>query len=148
MSRNRVIVDGTRPGRGRPCSSRRARQDFGPRGRDARPLGRDGILIYRANGVSIENLTVCNLLGGSGYGGNGIWWNGGYGLRSRYGQIGLHGFRGAYLTATTSYYGGASTAAAYGIYASRSVGGGGITPTRATSTTQTSTWAPAFSSAT
>ena len=123
MNRNAVIIDGTRPGSGRPCSSRPDRQDLGPRVSNGAQLGRNGILIYRANGVSVENLTVCNFLSGSGYGGNGIWWNGGYGLPSRFGLIGLHGFHGAYLTATTTYYGGAATAAAYGIYASRSSGG-------------------------
>jgi hypothetical protein len=123
MNRNTVIVDGTRRGRGGPCSSKRSRQDFGPRGPGSTRLGRNGILIYDASGVSVENLTVCNFLGGTGFTGNGIWWDGGYGLRASFGQIGLHHYYGGYLTATTTYYGGASSAARYGIYASRAAGG-------------------------
>jgi hypothetical protein len=123
MDRNAVIVDGTRPGPGRPCSSVEGRQDLGPNGPDGEPYGRNGILVWKADGVSVENLTVCNFLSGSGYGGNEIWWNGGYGLTASFGQIGLHNFRGTYLTATNLFYRDASTAAAYGIYASRSSGG-------------------------
>jgi hypothetical protein len=123
MNRNKVIVDGSLPGHGTPCTSDPARQDFGPRGSDGTPLGRNGILVWKADNVSVENLTVCNFLSGSGYGGNEVWWNGGYGLTESFGQIGLHHFRGAYLTATNRFYKDASTAAAYGIYASRASGG-------------------------
>src|SRR5213080_3254953 len=63
MNRRRVVVDGTRRGKGRACSTKRARQDFGVKGGDGRRLGRNGILVWKSNGVSVENLTVCNFLG-------------------------------------------------------------------------------------
>jgi hypothetical protein len=52
----------------------------------------------RTDNTWIENLTVCNYLNG-GEEGNQIWWNGGDGT----GHIGLSGFWGNYLTATSSY---------------------------------------------
>jgi hypothetical protein len=123
MDRDSVVIDGTLPGQGRRCSSAPSRQDLGARGSGGTPLGRNGILVWRADGVSIENITVCNFLSGSGDAGNEIWWDGGYGQRQSYGEIGLHDFRGAYLSATSTFYGGSATAAAYGIYASRASGG-------------------------
>jgi hypothetical protein len=123
MNRNAVVVDGTLPGHGRPCSSSATRQDYGPPDSNGGHFGRDGILIYDADGVSVENLTVCNFLAGSGYGGNQIWWNGGYGLASSFGYIGLHHYYGAYLTATSTFFKNAATASQYGIYASRASGG-------------------------
>ena len=80
MNRNKVIVDGTLPGGGGACSSDKARQDFGVPGDDKQPLGRNGILVWKAEDVSIDNLTVCNFLGGNGSAGNEIWWNGGDGV--------------------------------------------------------------------
>jgi len=67
--------------------------------------------------VSVENLTVCNFLGGSGgdgQTGNEIWWNGG----ANSGVVGGWGYVGSYLTATSTYYGGEATAAQYGIFSS------------------------------
>jgi hypothetical protein len=118
MDRNRVIVDGTLP-RSSRCSSSLARQDFGVAGPDGSPLGRNGILVWKADGVSIENLTACNFLNGSGSAGNEIWWNGGDGG----GQIGIHSIYGSYLTATSTFYKDASTAASYGIFSSNASGG-------------------------
>ena len=123
MNRNRVIVDGTLPGRGGACSAAPVRQDFGPADAGGGRYGRNGILIYNTDGVSVENLTVCNFLAGTGYAGNGVWWDGGYGLGYSFGQIGLHNFTGAYLTATSTFFQTAATAAQYGIYASRASGG-------------------------
>jgi len=60
MNRNTVIVDGTLPGKGKPCSSAASRQDLGVKNKDGDALGRNGILIYKADGVSVENLTACN----------------------------------------------------------------------------------------
>jgi hypothetical protein len=76
----------------------------------------NGIEVYWADGVSIENLTVHDFdrptLDGSD--GNEIWWNGGDGS----GVIGLHGWRGRYLTTySTGLLGG------YGIFMSNSVKG-------------------------
>jgi hypothetical protein len=76
MNRNEVIIDG---------QSRIA------------PGGRNGIEVYKANNVWIENLTVRNFEREelNGPGGNEIWWNGG----SDSGKIGAHGWYGSYLTA-------------------------------------------------
>ncbi len=61
------------------------------------PGGANGIEVYKANNVWIENLTVRNFdretLNGAG--GNEIWWNGG--AESK--KIGAHGWYGRYLTA-------------------------------------------------
>jgi len=117
MDRSSVIVDGTRPGTS-PCSAAPAAQDFGALGTDGRPVGRNGILVWKANNVSVENLTVCNFLAGSGASGNEVWWNGGDGS----GTIGLSGYWGSYLTTTSTFFADESTAAAYGIFASNSAG--------------------------
>jgi Right handed beta helix region len=76
MNRNEVIVDGQE---------------------EKLPGGRNGIEVYKANNVWIENLTVRNFereeLNGAG--GNEIWWNGG----AESGHVGAHGWYGSYLTA-------------------------------------------------
>jgi hypothetical protein len=89
MNRNSVIVDGshTTPG----------------------PRGANGIEIYKADDVTVENLTVRNFERAelNGPGGNEIWWNGGEDSR----RIGAHGWWGRYLTAyDTAFDGG------YGIF--------------------------------
>jgi hypothetical protein len=119
MDRNTVIVDGTKAGAPKACDASSQWQDLGIKnGSPATDYGRNGIVVFKANGVSIDNLTVCNFLSGSGQAGNEIWWNGGAGS----GNIGLTGYNGSYLTATTSYFGGEKTAAAYGIFVSNSSG--------------------------
>ncbi len=117
MNRNGVIVDGTKPGSA-PCSRARPAQNFGPAGSKG-PMGLNGIMVWKANNVSIENLTACNFLNGTGSAGNEIWWNGGDGS----GQIGGWGFTGNYLTATSTFYTDEATAAAYGIFSSNWSGG-------------------------
>ncbi|HUY66220.1 MAG TPA: hypothetical protein VMV06_05340 [Acidimicrobiales bacterium] len=120
MDRNSVIVDGTQATAAAPCSS--APADQNSLGGD----GRNGILVWKANGVSVDNLTVCNFIAGSGSAGNEIWWNGGSGS----GTIGLHGYSGSYLTATSTYFAGSSstnpgacgTCALYGIFSSDASG--------------------------
>jgi hypothetical protein len=130
MNRNTVIVDGDKAGAPEACDPDAAWQNFGittsgaaPYGGSSttsvnKPYGRNGIVVFKASGVSIENLTACNFLTGSGDAGNEIWWNGGDGT----GKVGLHGYTGAYLTATSTYYGGEGTAAGYGIFSSNSSG--------------------------
>jgi hypothetical protein len=113
MDRNGVIVDGTTPGSPQ-CSSGATDQNLGPGG-----SGLNGIMVWKANNVAVQNLTVCNFLAGSGNAGNEIWWNGGDGG----GQIGGWGFDGDYLTATSTYFGDESTAAGYGIFSSDWSGG-------------------------
>lgn len=113
MDRSTTVVDGTKPG-SPECSATKKDQNFG-----ANKAGRNGIVVYKADGVSIQNLTVCNFLAGKGSSGNAIWWNGG----DESGKIGLHGYSGSYLTATSTYFGGESTAATYGIFSSNSTTG-------------------------
>jgi hypothetical protein len=93
-----VVVDGTKAG-SPVCSSNPADQDIGPNDQ-----GRNGIEVFgsggAADGVTIDNLLVCNFLtSAGGDNGNEIWWNGGDGG----GVIGLHGYEGSYLTATSLY---------------------------------------------
>ena len=118
MDRNAVVVDGTKPGAPQ-CSTSGSDQDLGPAGQDGKPLGRNGILVWKANDTWVENLTACNFLGGAGAGGNEIWWNGGDGS----GQVGIHGFWGNYLNATSTYYAPGPAEAAYGLFTSNSADG-------------------------
>jgi hypothetical protein len=119
MNRKTVIVDGTSNGSS-PCSSKPSAQDYGRLGKNGVPVGRNGILVFKANNVSIENLTVCNFMAGTGASGNQIWWNGG----ADSGKIGLTGYRGSYLTATSTFVKNEATAAEYGIFAGNSAGPG------------------------
>ena len=120
MNRNAVVVDGTKPGAPQ-CSSHP---------KDQGVLNRDGVEVYKANNTWIENLTVCNFLNGGTGEGNQVWWNGGDGT----GHLGLHGFWGNYLTATSSYSSSVPGALApccgvhypagdYGIFSSNSTNG-------------------------
>jgi hypothetical protein len=117
MNRNTVVVDGTKAGSAAPCSSAPQDQNFGPVV-GGKAQGRNGIVVWKADDVSIENLTVCNFLGGAGDSGNEIWWNGGDGS----GKVGLTGYTGSYLTGTSSFFKTESTAAEYGIFSSNSRG--------------------------
>jgi hypothetical protein len=121
MDRSSVIVDGTVAGAPTPCSSAAGDQN------SLGGLGRNGVLVWKAKNVSIANMTVCNFIAGSGSSGNEIWWNGGAGS----GKIGLKGYSGSYLTATSTYFANSdpsnlnvcSTCALYGIFASNSKNG-------------------------
>jgi hypothetical protein len=90
MDRNKVILDGqNEPG--------------------------NGIEIYKANNVWVENLTVRNFDTGPGCScGNEIWWNGGAGS----GTIGARGWFGSYLTAYDTGLNGS-----YGIFTDNEEGG-------------------------
>jgi hypothetical protein len=116
LSRNAVVIDGTLAG-GRACAATRKAQN-------PSPTGRNGIEVLGVDGVSIENLTVCNFLSdASGNGGNEIWWNGGDGS----GAIGLGSFHGAYLTASSSYFSASDARMGmYGVFVSNSDGPGTI----------------------
>jgi hypothetical protein len=117
MNRNTVIVDGTRPGSA-ACNRRESDQGLGPRGGGGR-LGLNGVLVWKAADVWVQNMTVCNYLHGTGDTGNEIWWNGGDGE----GKIGGHGYLGSYLTATSTFFNNEETAAQYGIFSSNWNGG-------------------------
>src|SRR5579875_2111023 len=110
MNRNRVVIDGAKPGAPR-CSARKRDQTFGPLRNGTAP-GRNGIEVLDANGVTIDNLTACNFLSGSTDSGNEIWWNGG----DDSGTIHLGSWYGEYLSATSTYYDrrNPDTAAQYG----------------------------------
>src|SRR6266571_4748560 len=125
LSRGGVIVDGTKSGP--PCSADQADQDRGPVGPNG-PWGRNGIEVFEASAVTIQNLTVCNFLSGQDGSGNQIWWNGGYDT----GQVHMHRYFGSYLSATTTYYAKSDPAqAAYGIFAANADGPGLIEKTYA-----------------
>jgi hypothetical protein len=118
LSRAGVVIDGSHGTARHPCPSDPALQDF---------TGRDGIVVWKASGVTIQNLTVCDYLAGpGGKDGNQIWWDGGDGS----GRTGLAGFAGSYLTATSMYHPASihgQHLAQYGIYAGNAAGPGQIT---------------------
>jgi hypothetical protein len=116
LDRGRVIIDGSNGTAAHPCPSAAAEQDF---------TARDGIVVFKASGVTIQNLTVCDYLSGPSGHGNQIWWDGGYGT----GKIGMGSFSGSYLTATSQYAPatGRQNLAQYGIFADNSSGPGLIT---------------------
>jgi hypothetical protein len=118
MNRNRVIVDGTKPG-SKACSSRLKDQSFGPKGKGGKRVGRTGVVVLKANRVTIENLTACNFLA-AGDDGNQIWWHGGDGS----GRIGMSAWYGNYLSATSTFYRSNKKQAGYGLFASNARGPG------------------------
>jgi hypothetical protein len=118
MDRSGVVVDGTLPGSA-SCSSSPAAQDLGVKDSSGAPQGRNGVLIWAADNVEVDNLTTCNFLTGSAHSGNNLWWDGG----AVDGKIGMHGFYGSYLTATSTFYNGEATASQYGIFSSNTSGG-------------------------
>jgi hypothetical protein len=134
MNRNTVVVDGTRSGP--ECSTDPGDQNFGPDG-----SGLNGIVVWKAANVWVENLTACNFLAGtSSYGatGNEIWWNGG----ANSAQVFSGSYWGQDLTATSTYFDGESTAAQYGIFSSN--WGGGVTSTNANTAVWDDTYASNF----
>jgi hypothetical protein len=118
LSRSGVVIDGSHGTAHQPCPSSPALQDF---------TTRDGIVVWKANGVTIQNLTVCDYLAGpGGKEGNQIWWDGGDGS----GRIGMAGFSGSYLTATSMYHPADvhdQHLAMYAIYVGNAAGPGQIT---------------------
>jgi hypothetical protein len=116
LVRNAVVVDGTRPGGSNSCSSRRQLQR-------ATKKGRNGIEVYKASGVSVENLTVCNFLASpGGSNGNEVWFNGGDGS----GKIGMGPYQASYLTATSTYFDKKVGGGSYGIFVSNDHGPGSV----------------------
>ncbi len=118
MNRSSVIVDGTKPGTAVPCDPAATAQELGPPNTSGGHYGSNGIVVFEANTVWVQNLTVCNYLSGTGSSGNEIWWDGGTGT----GKIGLRGYWGSYLTATTTYYGNPTVGPTYGIFANGASG--------------------------
>jgi hypothetical protein len=128
MNRNTVIVDGTKGGP--PCNAERVYQNFGPPTPNG-PAGLNGIMVWKANGVWVQNLTACNFLAGADAAGNEIWWNGGAGSGGASTvSIGGWGFLGSYLNATSTFFDTSvpaqqaeKEAAQYGIFSSNWSGG-------------------------
>ncbi len=75
--------------------------------------------MWKARNVWVENLTVCNFLGGSGKAGNEIWWDGG----DDSGRIGGYGMYGSYLSTISTFYRSEFSAAQYGVFSSNWSGG-------------------------
>jgi hypothetical protein len=128
MDRNKVIVDGTKSGPA--CNHIKADQNFGPPVKGG-PGGLNGIMVWEADNVWVQNLTACNFLGGNGAAGNEIWWNGGADSGGA-NKVSIHGwgFLGSYLTATSTFIDGNGlsdksehSAAQYGIFSSNWNGG-------------------------
>jgi Right handed beta helix region len=118
MDRNAVWLDGTASGP--RCSRQKSDQNFGPNDATGNPSGRDGIVVYKVSGVSIENLSACNFLSGDLTLGDQIWLDGG----GSSGKQTTMSFRGSYLTATSSYFVDQnSPSAQYGIYSANTAGG-------------------------
>jgi hypothetical protein len=120
MDRNGVMVDGTKPGAPQ-CSSKESDQNFGPADSSGATTGRNGIVVYKADGVYVENLSACNFLNGSMGGGDTIWWDGG----GATGHQNIGSFWGGYLSSTSTYWKNTSSpSASYGIYVSNTHGPG------------------------
>ena len=118
MNRNTVMIDGTKPGYPE-CSSEEAAQNFGTAEGDAW-LGNNGVLVYKANGVVLQNFSTCNFLG-SNAGGDSVWFDGG----GSTGTQGIGSWWGEYLSSTSTYWGGLEKPSdEYGIYASNTTGPG------------------------
>jgi hypothetical protein len=115
MDRNKVIIDGSNGTAADPCPSAANQQDF---------TSRDGIVVWKTTGVTIENLTVCDYLAaGNTDHGNEIWWNGG----DASGKISGGSYSGSYLTTTSEYAAhqlNSPQLAQYGIFVSNSRGPG------------------------
>ena len=120
MNRNTVVIDGTKPG-SPECSSAEGDQLFGPV-EGSGWQGRNGIVVYKAEGVWLQNFSACNFLG-SNRGGDEIWFDGGQST----GKQELRAWWGEYLSATSTYWAGTSKpSASYGVYASNVFGGPGV----------------------
>jgi hypothetical protein len=124
MDRNQVVIDGTKPGAPQ-CSSAPGDQDLGPLDGSSQPLGRNGLVVSKVDGTTVDNLTACNFLNGNGGGGNEIWWNGGDGS----GLQGMNSYSGSYLSTTTTYYETGHPRGEYGIFVSNAKGPGSLVHT-------------------
>ena len=120
LNRNTVVLDGTKSGP--QCSSAESDQDLGPNDAAGAPAGRDGIVVYKAPNVWLENFTACNFLTGDAGGGDQIWWDGGASTGT---QSNLGNWYGDYLSATGTYFkDNSSPTTGYGIYSSNTKGPG------------------------
>jgi len=116
------VVDGTRPGAPRPCDSDARWQNAGAASGGS-TSGRNGIVIDRVDGVSVDNLTVCNFVGHDRTGIQ-LSFDGGYTTD----KIGLDAFEANDITATsTSDATDRAHLASWGIFVSNTRGPGTVT---------------------
>jgi hypothetical protein len=126
MNRNTVMLDGTKPG-SPECSSAEGDQTFGPVQEDGSYLGNNGVVVYKASGVHLQNFSTCNFLGQDA-GGDSIWFDGGGASDKQE----LGSWFGSYLSATSTYWGGSEKPSdEYGLYASNTYGRGSFVRTYA-----------------
>jgi hypothetical protein len=119
MNRNTVMIDGTKPG-SPECSSAPSDQMFGVKETNGRYAGNNGVIVYKANGVHLQNFSTCNFLG-SEHGGDSVWFDGG----GASGKQVLTTWWGEYLSSTSTYWEGTEMPSdEYGIYASNTTGKG------------------------
>jgi len=119
MNRNKVMIDGTKPGTPK-CSSSESDQYLGtPEGTGF--SGNNGIVVYKAAGVWLQNFSACNFLSGNLGGGDEIWFDG----QQTSGRQEIGSWLGEYLCATWTYWGGTEKpSATYGVYAANTFGPG------------------------
>jgi hypothetical protein len=124
MDRNKVVIDGTKPG-SPECSEKGTDQNFGaPEGEEKGIklyAGNNGVVVYKTSGVWLQNFTACNFIG-SNSGGDAIWFDGG----AATGEQHLGSWWGEYLSATSTYWAGQQPqpSAKYGMYAANTYGPG------------------------
>jgi hypothetical protein len=125
MNRNTVMIDGTKPGSPQ-CSGAEADQTFGAQ-EGSRYVGNNGVVVYKASGVRLQNFSTCNFLG-SNHGGDSVWFDGG----GASGKQAIGSWFGSYLSSTSTYWGGPEKPSdEYGIYASNTTGVGSFVQTYA-----------------
>jgi hypothetical protein len=118
MNRNTVMIDGTKPGTPE-CASEASAQNFGAK-EGERWQGNNGVVVYKAPGVVLQNFSTCNFLG-SNHGGDSVWFDGG----GSSGKQEIGSWWGEYLSSTSTYWEGtAKPSDEYGIYASNTYGPG------------------------
>ena len=118
MDRSTVVVDGTKAGARRVQQQPVRTRPTARWVRTARPSVATASWCGRPTACPSTTSPPATSSAGTGDSGNEIWWNGG----ADSGTIGLHGYSGSYLTATSTYYGAENTAAQYGIFSSDSAG--------------------------
>jgi len=121
MNRNEVMIDGTKPGHPE-CSPEEAAQYLGtPEGSGY--SGNNGIVVYKAEDVWLQNFSACNFLSGNKGGGDEIWFDG----AQASGTQQMQAWWGTYVSATSTYWGGPEKpSATYGVYADNVFGGPGV----------------------
>ena len=121
MNRNEVMIDGTKPGTPE-CSSSEADQYLGTP-EESGYSGNNGIVVYKAERVWLQNFSACNFLTGNQGGGDEIWFDGAQAT----GAQEMREWWGTYLSATSTYWGGPEKpSATYGVYADNVFGGPGL----------------------